>query len=229
MIAFNYVGRELELFEKAGNWKAYWQSRLRGCVRGDVLEVGAGIGVNTLGLAGAAFRSWTCLEPDAALAGRISRPSASHRLVVGTTSDLPEAEAFDCILYIDVLEHIEDDGAELSRAARLLRPGGTVAVLSPAHPYLYTKFDEAIGHCRRYTRESLGKVGEAAGLRVRTLFYLDSAGIAASLGNRILLRSAMPTEGQIAVWDRWLVPVSRVLDPLLGWSVGKSVLGVWTK
>ena len=51
----------------------------------------------------------------------------------------------------------------------------------------------------------------------------------ASLGNRLVLKSAMPNPAQIAVWDRFFVPFSRWIDPILAHSLGKSVLGVWTK
>ena len=54
---FRYVGSELELFEKARNWKAYWRAQIAGFVRGEVLEVGAGIGANTLTLAGLTYRT----------------------------------------------------------------------------------------------------------------------------------------------------------------------------
>src|SRR5947207_14029173 len=113
---FKYAGSELDLFEKARNWKAYWRSQIAGFVRGDVLEVGAGIGANTLALAGLDFERWTCLEPDAALAARITLPPRGrHKAVAGTIDDLTPAEAkFDAILYIDVLEHIEDDRRQLA-------------------------------------------------------------------------------------------------------------------
>ncbi len=101
-------------------------------------------------------------------------------------------------------------------------------MLSPAHPWLYTPFDASIGHYRRYTRQSLRAAGPA-GLRLTRLAYLDSAGMLASLGNRLLLQSAMPTPAQIGFWDRFLVPVSYLTDRLTGHRVGKSILGVWTR
>jgi len=58
---------------------------------------------------------------------------------------------------------------------------------------------------------------------------LDAAGMLASAGNRLLLRSAMPTERQILTWDRLLVPVSRLIDPIFAGRVGKNVLGIWRK
>ncbi len=226
---YEYVGSELALFEKAKNWKAYWRGQIAPHVRGNVLEVGAGIGANTKLLADLHFLKWTCLEPDAALALKIELPGDDrYRKVVGTVQDIPPAERFDSILYIDVLEHIEDDRAELLRASGRLSPGGTLIVLSPAHPFLYTAFDRAIGHFRRYTRSSLRAL-EPAELSECKLIYLDSAGLLASAGNRLLLKSAMPTERQILFWDRLLVPISRFMDVVSGWRVGKTVIAVWQR
>lgn len=224
---FQYEGSELDLFEKARNWKAYWREHIRGFVRGNVLEVGAGIGANTLTLADLDYQSWTCLEPDAALAARVTLPPGGrHQAAVGTIDDLPADARFDSILYIDVLEHIEDDRAEMARAAARLNPGGTIIVLAPAHPFLFTPFDAAIGHFRRYTRASLAAAAPRD-LRIEKLKYLDSAGVLAVAANLLLLKSSTPTARQILIWDRFLVPLSRMMDPLLVGRVGKSVLAVW--
>jgi hypothetical protein len=222
-----YVGSELALFERAVNWKRYWSAAVEPYVRGDALEVGAGIGANTRVLAGLPHRTWTSLEPDAALAARIPSIGPAHRRLVGTLADLKES--FDTILYIDVLEHIADDRAEMARAAERLHPSGHVIVLSPALPSLYSPFDKAMGHFRRYTRASLAATAAATSLRLVKLIYLDSAGLLASAANRFLYSRPLPTETQIAAWDRLLVPVSRILDPLLAHAIGKSVLGVWRR
>jgi SAM-dependent methyltransferase len=155
-------------------------------------------------------------------------PGGRHRAATGTIEDLPADAKYDAILYIDVLEHIEDDRSEMARAAARLNPGGALIVLAPAHPFLFTPFDRAIGHFRRYTRASMRQAAPAT-LSLEKLVYLDAAGMLASAANRILLRSAMPTERQILTWDRLLVPVSRLIDPIFAGCVGKSVLGVWRK
>jgi hypothetical protein len=154
------------------------------------------------------------------------RLPACCRAVGGTMADIPPGDRFDAIAYVDVLEHIQDDAAELARAAGHLTPGGRLVVLAPAHPWLYSPFDAAIGHHRRYTRASLSRVVPAGLARV-TLRYLDAAGLLASAANRAVLRQRMPERRQLALWDGVLVPLSRVLDPLLGYRVGKSILGVW--
>lgn len=222
---FQYMGSELALFEKARNWKAYWRSVIAPFVRGDVLEAGAGIGANTQLLRELAHSRWTALEPDAALSAQIE---GADEVLTGTLDHVPDERRFDAILYIDVLEHIEDDRAELRKAAAHLNPGGQVIVLSPAHPFLFTPFDAAIGHFRRYTCDSLRRAAPPD-LTLRKLVYLDSAGMLASLGNRLLLRSSMPTESQVLIWDRFLVPISRAVDSLFAGRVGKSVLGVWSR
>ncbi|MFP5238684.1 MAG: methyltransferase type 12, partial [Acidobacteriota bacterium] len=91
--------------------------------------------------------------------------------------------------------------------------------------FLYTNFDAVIGHHRRYTASTLGRV-LPPGLETVKLHYLDSMGFFASLGNRLLLRQAMPDLKQILLWDGLLVRLSRYIDPLLGYRAGKTVLYV---
>lgn len=199
---------------------------------GDVLEVGAGIGSTTRHLCDGSQRTWLCLEPDRAMADRLAEAIARGELPAccraraGTVRDLPPDARFDAILYVDVLEHVQDDSAELAAAARALKPAGALIVLAPAHGWLYSPFDRAIGHYRRYTRRSLAAVGPP-GLRRLSLQYLDSVGLLASAGNRFILRKSLPTVRDIVRWDRLMVPLSRRLDPWLGFRVGKSVVGIW--
>jgi SAM-dependent methyltransferase len=229
-----YAGTELEIFAAAITWKRYWSSFVTPLLNGDVLEVGAGLGANVSLLCSDAVRRWVSLEPDLTLCQRLhtelQRLSLSQRchLVHGTLYDLPEHDCFDTVLYLDVLEHIVDDGAELRRAVSHLRPGGALIILAPAHPCLYTDFDRAIGHQRRYTKATLRKT-VPLGLTEQLLIYLDSIGLLASGANRLLLHQAMPTPRQILLWDRVLVSLSRIADPVLRYSLGKSLLGVWRK
>ncbi len=232
---FSYVGEELNLFSHAVTWKHYWSRQISRYVGARVLEVGAGIGTNTLILASDRQQQWVCLEPDRDLVTNLeakirelkSRP-ASVQVLAGDTGSLPAEPTYDTILYIDVLEHIGPDQEEMERAYKLLAPGGYLVVLSPAHQFLYTIFDEGLGHFRRYSRQTL----RAAGPRDRDalrIFYLDSVGFFASLVNRLLLKQKLPTLAQIKFWDRYLVGASLFLDPLLGFHFGKTVIGVWQK
>ncbi len=231
---YHYLGAELDVFARAQNWKRYLAAQMASFVFGDVLEVGAGIGAITQALAPLPRRTWTCLEPDAGLAQRLNSAVRAMAgpdrisVIIGALRDLPSAANYDCILYVDVLEHIEKDGAEVSAAVAMLRRGGHLVVLCPAHNWLYTPFDRAIGHYRRYDRCRFQSLQPPSASMVR-LRYLDSVGLGASLGNRLFLRSASPTQAQVLFWDRVLVRASVLLDPLLGYRVGKSIIGVWRK
>jgi len=225
----SYPGTELELFLQARNWKAYWSGIVRRYVKGSALEVGAGIGANIALLYDAAER-WVCCEPDpqlcASLKQRVEEGDYERcQVICGSIKDVA-SDLFDTILYIDVLEHISNDSAELQRAASRLRPGGHLVVLAPAHQWLFSPFDKAIGHYRRYDAEAL-RACVPSGFRTETTKYLDSVGLLASLANKWLLGQSQPTERQVGVWDKLMIPISRVLDLVSGYRFGKSVLMVF--
>jgi SAM-dependent methyltransferase len=228
----SYIGSELELFAAATNWKAYFSSVLAPFIGARVLEIGAGIGSNIPFLHTPTVRQWTSVEPDPDLARRITERITlgelpeTCRVLVGTIESIEETLRFNTVFYIDVLEHIADDAAELNCAAGHLAPDGNLVVLAPAHQFLFSEFDAAIGHHRRYNDVSLTAV-TPPNCRLRTCFMLDSVGFFASLANRFMLAATMPSPRQIAFWDKALIPVSRVLDKVTGHKFGKSMVAVW--
>jgi len=229
-----YPGTELELFQHAVRWKSYWASRISSFLDGDILEIGAGIGSNTrFLLSKSAPRSWTCVEPDARLFHQLqdiceSSYGCNVNTVHGTVKDIESGLRYDTVLYLDVLEHIENDTGELARAAALLRANGHIVVLAPALPWLYSPFDTAIGHYRRYTKATIQRLSPPACRLVRAE-YLDSFGISVSCANRYLLKRANPTYRQIMIWDRMFVPLSILLDELVNRRIGKSLVAVWQR
>lgn len=228
----DYIGTELGTFAEAHRWKSYWTSQIGRFVRGHVLEVGAGIGANMPYLIERASR-WTWLEPDPSMASELSEaasryPGGPIDAISGSIVSAGARAPFDTILYIDVLEHIADDVNELRNAFELLAPGGHLVVLSPAHPWLYSPFDAAVGHFRRYTTRSLTAIAPPGSSQVY-LRQLDILGILLSAANRFILRSSTPSSKAIWVWDRLFVPLSRLFDLVVGYSLGRSIAVVWRK
>jgi len=228
----HYIGEELDLFAEAQNWKKYLSGLIFPHLGSEVLEVGAGIGTNTIVFCTKKQKRWLCIEPDNRLIRRLTErlrqsddfPSVETRL--GTIMNVRDDEYFNSILYVDVLEHIKDDTDELASAGRLLRRGGKLIVLAPAHQWLYSPFDKAVGHFRRYTKKSLAAIAPPY-LRLEQLYYLDSVGLLASTGNLLMLRKRIPSLRQIQFWDTWLIPLSMKLDSLINFKVGKTIIGVW--
>lgn len=234
MSNFNYVGNELDLFENATNWKNYWSSLLKPHIIGNVLEVGAGLGTNTRYLVNDSVESWVSIEPDAMLCETIKNNynekinNIKLEVLNKKLVELNDGRHFDSILYIDVLEHIENDKAEIEKAYGLLKVGGKLIVLSPAHEFLFSPFDKSVGHVRRYSKKTISKL-LPWGASVIELIYLDSLGLFASLANKLLLRQSVPTISQIKFWDTYIVPGSKIVDRLTFNLAGKSIVWILEK
>jgi SAM-dependent methyltransferase len=234
MTARSYPGTELELFRKARNWKAYYKRLIAIYLGREVLEVGAGIGATTQMLCNGQQERWLCLEPDPAMAETLATQINNEKLPrccevrVGVVAELKGGEVFDSIIYIDVLEHIEDDRLELEMACSHLKVGGFLTVLSPAHQWLYSRFDETLGHYRRYSKGTLLRVVPRK-LECIQLKYLDTVGVVASLANKLVLQQDSPTSAQVAIWDKVMIPLSTALDPLSRYRLGKSILATWRR
>jgi len=229
----DYVGDELSLFAQARNWKNYWSRKLEPFIEGTVLEVGAGIGSN-LELLRKDQQPWVALEPDALQADQIRThyTDTNHdvSVITGTLENVPRKQRFKTILYIDVLEHIEQDRLEILNAFSRLEENGRLIILSPAHDRLYSPFDKAVGHFRRYDKCSLKALTpEHSSAQISALFYLDSIGCLASLANAKLLKSSLPTRKQIRLWDSLMVPVSKIVDPIVAHRIGKTIVMIWRK
>lgn len=229
-----YPGQELDLFAHATNWKRYYTSIIRSYFGKRVLEVGAGVGATTAVMCDGTQDQWVCLEPDPNLRSRIDHLISVKKLPAccvtrgGFVSGLEAEISFDTCIYIDVLEHIEDDHAELEAATAHLVSGGRLIVLSPAFNFLYSPFDKSIGHFRRYDKKMFEQLTPRDG-RIEKMIYLDSIGMATSLVNRFLLHQSMPTIEQILFWDQQMIFLTKWIDRLIGYQRGRSLLGIWIK
>ncbi|MBI5858467.1 MAG: class I SAM-dependent methyltransferase [Sphingobacteriales bacterium] len=229
---FKYQGDELTLFQHATNWKKYFSKKIKPFISGNVLEVGAGMGSTTALLNDGTATHWILSEPDEHLCMQLQTKLGQKKLpancsiLKGTMEDVPGT--FDTIIYIDVLEHIEADANELKKAASKLNPGGHIIVLVPAFQHLFSPFDKAIGHYRRYTKKLLRNLTPKEVELIHARYY-DSMGYFASFMNKAFLKQSYPTQKQVNYWDKFLVPVSRFTDNLFFHCFGKSIIAVWRK
>ncbi len=227
----DYVGNELELFQFAVNWKTYFSSSFKKYIKGDVLEVGAGFGVNTKYLITPKTTSWTFIEPDAKLAGKISEYTANlnipKEIIVGTMENI-STRKFDTIIYIDVLEHIEQSKEEIRKIKERLNTGGHLIILVPAFQFLYNEFDAKLGHFRRYNKPLLRSEVNPVLSEIK-MYYLDSCGLLASLVNKVFLKKAEINLAQVNLWDKVLIRFSKISDIFFFKSFGKSLIGIFEK
>jgi SAM-dependent methyltransferase len=135
----------------------------------------------------------------------------------------------DSCVCLNTLEHIEDDAQALRNMASVLSPSGVVVLLVPAFPALYGAIDRNLGHCRRYRRNDLAKLADAAGLRPRRMCYINTVGFFGWWMNARVLRLDTQSAGQIAFFDAFLVPLMSRAESAIPAPFGQSLLAVMEK
>lgn len=222
---------ELANLADADRFLTWISDTLRPHLGHEVLEVGAGVGAIATKLA-AAGHEVLAIEPAANVFPELERRCEGRQGVrarqITSGELLGEGDSrFDSVVYVSVLEHIHDDIGELRTAARLVRPGGTVALFVPAMPSLYGSLDFKSGHYRRYDREHLRQVVADAGLEVVECRHMDLLGVVPYFMMYRLLDVASLGSGSSAVYDRLIVPLSRRFERLVGPpAVGKNLVAV---
>jgi SAM-dependent methyltransferase len=141
-----------------------------------LLDLGPAFGYAVDEARRAGFRA-VGLEISRAAAARAARTLGAGGVVVGDAQRTPFAAArFDVVTIWDVLEHLPDPHAAMAEVARLLRPGGRLALstgdvgswvarLSGPRWHLYTIPE----HLFFYSRESLRRLLAGHGLQVRDM------------------------------------------------------------
>lgn len=225
---FHYTGIEiLEVMLEAKRYNRFLTDQvLKNRIKtGPVLDFGAGIGSFSEMVRDRGVKV-DCLEVDGnqceILRGKGFR-------VFRSSEDIAD-ESYDYIFSLNVFEHIQDDIAALKECARILRPGGVLYIYVPAFPILFGAMDQKVQHHRRYTRTSLRAISEQAGLKVSKTAYVDIAGFFASLlYNATSDGSGNISRKQIEIYDRFLFPISRLIDHATHGFIGKNVFSVSRK
>jgi 2-polyprenyl-3-methyl-5-hydroxy-6-metoxy-1,4-benzoquinol methylase len=201
-----------------------------------VIEIGAGIGTMTKLLTNSVPHARiTSLEPSvdpfSELSTRHARGDLGQQIeIVNETSTMHSGEhagIYDAAMHVNVLEHIENDLAELRTVAGLLRKGGTLHLFVPALPALYGPLDAKSGHYRRYRKKSLKALVEGAGFTIERISYFDLLGAPAYFA---LSKSGKATisGGDVEKFDKIWVSVSKRFDRLFGTRLpfGKNLVVV---
>jgi len=220
----------LERLGAADRFSEWVMEQIAPYVAGSVLEIGCGMGTYTCLLARRAERV-TAIDIEAEFVAEVVARTAGLSNVECRQADATQDELpaqFDCVVMLDVLEHLPDDGAMLRRLYGLLRPGGRLILKVPAHAWLFNPLDTAVGHYRRYGRGQLRRVIQASGFIKPKLWLFNRAGIAGWWLNGTILRRSRPPGGQVAGFDR-MIPVLRRLERWAPLPVGLSYIAISTK
>ena len=199
-----------------------------------ILEVGAGAGSFSEMLLRENPQSLTILEPSTNLWPLIrDRVAVLDQAGIAQVRQSTLSEAFsgatqtprpDTAVYINVLEHIEDDEAELNRISSILLPAGRILIFVPAHRFLMSRMDDDVGHFRRYSMKELRFKCSSAGFRITLARYFDVVGILPWWVKYCLLKSRTLEPGAVRLHDRYIVPMSRMIERVLTPPFGKNII-----
>jgi len=223
-----YPGAELENFDKATIWRKYIFLLIKKFIKGSVLEVGAGIGSFTKNYKNIPSQI-TLSEVDNDNFAILKKKFRSTNFNFFNIITKNINKKFDTIMYLNVLEHIKEDKEELINAFEKLNNNGHLIVLVPAHNKLYSKFDKAVGHFRRYETNFFKQLNIKNSKLIK-LIYLDSIGFFLYYLNKVFFKEEVyPTKFKIFLWDKFFTPISYFLDKILMYKFGKNILYVIKK
>jgi SAM-dependent methyltransferase len=215
--------RTLHALSAAPRFNRWMADTIRPYVGDRVLEIGAGIGNLTRALVQGRKRYVATDISAEHLARHASR--FTHRLNLETRfCDLTRAEDFepfreamDTVICLNVLEHVEDDGAGLANIISVLDHGGRAIVLVPEGQSVFGTIDVALGHFRRYSEEELKAKMEKAGFEVERIIRFNRVSRPAwFVSGKILKRTSLEWN-QMRLYDRF-VWLWRRIDGLLPWK-----------
>lgn len=231
-----YVGKDLEAMSFAVNYHKWILEEFRPFLGKKLVEVGAGTGSFSEMLLQEKPENLSLIEPSEMfrfLEQNISQ-FESETAVNYYNSIFSEAadelgERPDTIIYVNVLEHIENDTAELKKVYETLETGGHCLIFVPAFMALYGAFDEKVGHFRRYTKRELEEKAKSAGFKIVKSKYFDFVGILPWYIKYKLLKSDSLESGAVTAYDKFAIPVTKQFERLLRFPAGKNVLTVLKK
>ena len=220
--------RALDGDEDRRNYHRYQHSLIAPHCGRSVLEIGAGTGALSARFRDAERLVVTDVDPEAVdhltqrFAGRTDVEVRAFDLLAGETL----SEPVDTAVAVNVLEHVVDDAAALQTLSKSVRPGGSLALFVPGYDRLYGDFDRKVGHVRRYTPETLRSAAERAGLSVVSSRPVNLLGGLAWWAAVRKGGTGTPRPRMVRLYDRVVVPLTRVLERFWTPPFGQSIFCV---
>lgn len=211
--------KTLEIMSTAG-WYNNWLLRQIGkYLKGDILEVGAGIGNFTSKLS--KYGKVTAIDYDQSYKNANYGDIEKGKYFFGD-------KKFDSIVCMNVLEHIKDDKKALGNMFSLLKKNGRLILLVPAHEWAYGQMDKELGHFRRYSKGEIENKIINSRFLILNSRYLNWLGLVGWFVNGKILGKKIILEKQLRVFD-YIARPFLLLEELIHPPFGISILVIGEK
>ena len=231
--SFSYSGTELDALAGARNYYRWIYRHFAPYLGRSIIEIGSGVGTFAeLLLENANPEKLVLVEPAANLFPSLRDRFAEEprvTLIQGYAEDVPATVSTDCIILVNVLEHIADAQRFLQLLHARLAGRGRLLILVPAGPALFGSLDRAFGHHRRYTASSLTESLRTSGFGVLSLQYFNLPGVISWFIVGKLLRKTTLSRRDIQLYDRWIIPWVSAVESLWVPPFGQSLIAIAEK
>lgn len=196
--------------------------------KGSYLEVGCGTGF-VLQMLHKTFSEWqvyaTEVQPEGIEFAQKRVPSDVTFFQMDACN-IPFRDEFDVIGAFDVIEHIPDDVTAIAQIYSALRPGGYFMLSVPQHMFLWSKYDEAGCHFRRYSSSEIESKLKASGFNILVSTSFNSLLLPLMMLSRALKKE--DSSGHVDVLEelRLSSSVNNGLSVILGIEFQMIRLGI---
>ena len=200
-----------------------------------LLEIGVGHGSYASFLKDLGPYMGVDIDEDSVAEAREQFPDLEFETTDITTEDFVSKvgeNRFRSIVCLNVVEHIEDHQTAFVNLGRALDKGGHLLIIVPALPQLYNDLDKLAGHHRRYRTKEVHDLMVAANLEPVRSDYFNPIGGLGWWANKLVTHKSLNDDAvnsQIKMFDRWFVPISRMIDPVTRNFFGQSVVAIGRK
>jgi len=222
----------LESIRRAKGFNRWLLSQFQPYLGHRILEAGCGIGNFTELLLD--YKQLVCVDLDPFYVEMIRHRFGHLENFQAREMDLCDSTQYeeitelhlDSIVSINVVEHLENDQEVLDCLYSTVSTGGHCIILVPAHMWLFSKCDEALGHFRRYSADELTSKMRSAGFEVVDLIQFNRLGVLGWYVNKITGKADL-SPYQMRMYEL-LLPIARLLD-WIGIGPSLSLIAVGKK
>ncbi|HKO97207.1 MAG TPA: class I SAM-dependent methyltransferase [Pyrinomonadaceae bacterium] len=152
----------------------------------EVLDVGCGTGANLEMLSEFSVPAGVDISAEAV---SYCHARGFPHVKNGAAETLPfDADSFDLVTALDVVEHLDDDVATLKEMRRVVKPDGRILLFVPAFMFLWGVQDDVSNHRRRYTIAEIKRAVVEAGFEVERASYVNISFFFPTLLGRLIMR-----------------------------------------
>jgi len=223
--------------ERANRFYGWIYEEIKPFIKGDVLEIGSGLGSFSKILISQNGNNRVILSDiDEKFVELLSCRYGNFKNVCVKNLNLESINnpsdanfTIDTCIVINVLEHIKDDARVINNIYNILNINGNLILLIPAHKYLYNIIDKSVGHIRRYNKRDIDRILESSRFKLIESHYFNFTAIFGWILNGSIMKKNVINEKFLSFYDR-LVPLLKIFERyILFKKMGMSMILVLNK